>query len=659
MAERLEREGGPWAGLYLQGLTGNQGDAAPANPRERELADDGLATLLVQPLRMRAREIDDPVLRDALCLSRAVTHCRRRDAVARLELDLLRERGALPRVVDPDPGRRDSPWFRIRREDHQEDGQDAPVPVVVTDDFEPVIPAPRLHRVRAGEDARRELRGMYRQMLRRNPGLRNSPWFDTYAEGLISGPGEQLVPDKDPVLWDEACTQGLNPGCNVEAAARRLRNDELHYGLGGLLLPHPQPWRARSEGYRDNEREWQAEQRRAREREEEEEALSFGDQLVGFGKGVGDWGKGLWDTGVRSYRSVSLTLCAPTSRPGPSSCKTLRMPGVSEEEGERAAQETIDGYEYIVEHPDEAALAYINWDDLSHGRYGEWLGSFGPDVVITVVSGGGGAVTKVIRVGDTDVPTRSLDRGGRDGDSPSPTRLGTDRAHGQTELPPSVLVEAVLDSLPPAIRRRIDSSAASRAALEDIFSRTSSYRFTPRDGKAHPTRIRGAASELRVLYDWTRRGYVRRISLIRPSGGSRTPDFVVTLRDGRNVRVEVTSVSVGGGSGYRKRGFGRSRAVDARNVAGAIDRKIKGSRTQFNSALAGVPTGGILSLHLRGPAGAAADAADTAVGSRLRALRAADVRVVEVSLGDRRVVRYTLTPSGELRRRVVLDPARH
>ena len=66
-----------------------------------------------------------------------------------------------------------------------------------------------------------------------------------------------------------------------------------------------------------------------------------------------------------------------------------------------------------------------------------------------------------------------------------------------------------------------------------------------------------------------------------------------------------------------------------------------------------MPEGGILSLHLRGPADPAATAADGAIAARRKALEAAGVRTVEVNLTDRRVVRYTLTAGGEWRRRVL------
>jgi hypothetical protein len=70
---------------------------------------------------------------------------------------------------------------------------------------------------------------------------------------------------------------------------------------------------------------------------------------------------------------------------------------------------------YAYENPGEFGKALINYEDLENGRYGEWLGNFGPDAVVAVATGGTGAVvtrgTKVMKATDklTDA-TRAYDR---------------------------------------------------------------------------------------------------------------------------------------------------------------------------------------------------------------------------------------------------------
>ena len=55
--------------------------------------------------------------------------------------------------------------------------------------------------------------------------------------------------------------------------------------------------------------------------------------------------------------------------------------------------------QYAYENPGEFGKAMINYEDLENGRYGEWLGNLGPDVVVAVATGGtGAAVTRGMRV---------------------------------------------------------------------------------------------------------------------------------------------------------------------------------------------------------------------------------------------------------------------
>jgi hypothetical protein len=55
--------------------------------------------------------------------------------------------------------------------------------------------------------------------------------------------------------------------------------------------------------------------------------------------------------------------------------------------------------EFAFQHPGEFGKALINWDDLSHGRYGHWLGNLLPDAALAVATGGTGvAVTRSVRL---------------------------------------------------------------------------------------------------------------------------------------------------------------------------------------------------------------------------------------------------------------------
>jgi hypothetical protein len=54
---------------------------------------------------------------------------------------------------------------------------------------------------------------------------------------------------------------------------------------------------------------------------------------------------------------------------------------------------------FAFQHPGEFGKALINWDDLSHGRYGHWLGNLLPDAALAVATGGTGvAVTRSVRL---------------------------------------------------------------------------------------------------------------------------------------------------------------------------------------------------------------------------------------------------------------------
>ncbi len=201
----------------------------------------------------------------------------------------------------------------------------------------------------------------------------------------------------------------------------------------------------------------------------------------------------------------------------------------------------------------------------------------------------------------------------------------------------------------PRMAGRLDDSAESRKALEDIFRRTSSgTRANARiPGRFLPTHTRGHSSELRTLTDLARRPGVTKITPVPASTAGRTPDFVVTGRGGLKTRVEVTTVT-GSGRGYQARGIGRAAAPDANKITRAIESKVvsrAGRPTQFDADLPGVQKGGILALHLPGGSGAAG-AADAAIARTAAKLGKADVKSVEVYLPGNVVRRYVRKRGG-------------
>lgn len=62
-------------------------------------------------------------------------------------------------------------------------------------------------------------------------------------------------------------------------------------------------------------------------------------------------------------------------------------PGISDDLGGHR-QDLRDGLDHAVHHPWETAKAAVGWDDLSHGRYAHWAGTFAPGVAVTIVTAG-------------------------------------------------------------------------------------------------------------------------------------------------------------------------------------------------------------------------------------------------------------------------------
>jgi hypothetical protein len=122
-----------------------------------------------------------------------------------------------------------------------------------------------------------------------------------------------------------------------------------------------------------------------------------GEQVVGVGKGIGEGVVGIGEGGLMLYR-LSLTNAL-----------------IDRDSWEREWSNAGEAAQFAWENPGEFGQAVINWEDLSEGRYGEWLGNLGPDAVVAVATAGTGTVaTRGLRgadtVGDVADAARDADR---------------------------------------------------------------------------------------------------------------------------------------------------------------------------------------------------------------------------------------------------------
>jgi hypothetical protein len=157
--------------------------------------------------------------------------------------------------------------------------------------------------------------------------------------------------------------------------------------------------------------------------------------VVGFGKGVGEGVVGIGEGGLMLYRLSAANYI------------------LDRDSSEQAWSDMERTVEFARENPGEFGKAVINWDDLSHGRYGEWLGNLAPDAALAFFTAGSGTVaTRGVRAADTagDVAqaARTADRvgdaapGGGASRAAHLTDLRTQAAGAGVEVPHSgMLVE--------------------------------------------------------------------------------------------------------------------------------------------------------------------------------------------------------------------------
>jgi hypothetical protein len=105
-----------------------------------------------------------------------------------------------------------------------------------------------------------------------------------------------------------------------------------------------------------------------------------GDREHGLGGFIVGVGKGLWHGAEGLYDGGAMVVKSSTA-----------MRWISRDTFERQWDENAAAAKAAWDHPGEFGKAVVNWDDLSNGRVGEWIGGLGPDVAAAVATGGGSA----------------------------------------------------------------------------------------------------------------------------------------------------------------------------------------------------------------------------------------------------------------------------
>lgn len=106
----------------------DDGDPAPPSNTPTDVESDvlpeadGLGPLLIGPMNLDPGDIEDPVLRDELCMGSALENCSPERARERRERDAAGEAGLLPGYMYSKRG--SSPWAQVRRERAQREAEE-------------------------------------------------------------------------------------------------------------------------------------------------------------------------------------------------------------------------------------------------------------------------------------------------------------------------------------------------------------------------------------------------------------------------------------------------------------------------------------------------------------------------------------------------------
>ena len=124
-------------------------------------------------------------------------------------------------------------------------------------------------------------------------------------------------------------------------------------------------------------------------------------QTTGLGKGAWEGVKGLGGAAAMGYRASLINAVVD--------------PGSFEKQWRQLGT----GAKYAYDHPGDFAKMAVNYEDLSHGRIGEWLGNLAPDAALAFGTAGVGTVAsrsarvaKVIEKG-AEIPSTVRKVGGR------------------------------------------------------------------------------------------------------------------------------------------------------------------------------------------------------------------------------------------------------
>jgi hypothetical protein len=106
-----------------------------------------------------------------------------------------------------------------------------------------------------------------------------------------------------------------------------------------------------------------------------EDALGWtGDQFEGLATGAWDGVKGLGEAGAMIYRASPVNYV------------------FNQDSFEQQWSQLGQGASYAWHHPGEFAKQVVNYEDLSNGRVGEWLGGLAPDAALAFGTAGVGTV---------------------------------------------------------------------------------------------------------------------------------------------------------------------------------------------------------------------------------------------------------------------------